>query len=257
MRGEAGHQFGDPEVAAHARTALSDAGYGGVTTIVRDGALGYSPGAPYDRLIATVACTQMPYTWVAQTRPGGRIVAPSWALDYCGMLLALTVADDGTAAGQFVGDVSFMILRDQRIPQRYQVFSYTDEEHEHATVTETDLHPAEVASGSYSRGAVIAIGTRVPGCRMGYFPSKAPAASRGGYDNGVLWLIDHDSGSWARLYYDHDSDGPYPVYQYGPRRLWDEVETAHAWWVAQGRPDAGRWRFTVTPQGQQIELVSP
>lgn len=242
----------DPGVSAHARTALSDAGFGGVTVITGNGAFGYPPHAPYDRTIATVACTQVPYAWVEQTRPGGRIVAPSWALDYHGLLAVLTVTEDGTAVGQFVDDVSFMRLRDQRIDPRYQVFSYTDDEHEHATVTDTDIHPAEVASGDYALGAIIAIGTRVADCRMDYCPSTDPDSN-----NGVLWLTDHDSGSWARLYYDHSSGAPYPVRQYGPRKLWDEVETAHSWWVEHDRPDADRWRFTVTPERQQIELLNP
>ncbi len=242
----------DHDLASHARKALSAAGFGEVTVITGDGALGYPPTAPYDRLIAAVACSELPYAWVAQTRPGGRIVVPSWALEYHGLLAALTVTDDGTAVGRFVDDVSFMRLRDQRIDPRYQVFSYTDDEHEHATVTETDTHPAEVASGGYALGAIIAIGTRVGDCRKGYFPSKIPHSN-----DGTLWLTDHDSGSWARLCYDHDHGPPYLVRQYGPRKLWDEVEAAHAWWVDQGRPDADRWRFSVTPQGQRIELTSP
>jgi hypothetical protein len=41
---------------------------------------------------------------------------------------------------------------------------------------------------------------------MGYFPSKDPDSN-----NGVLWLTDHDSGSWARLFYNHDKGGPHPV----------------------------------------------
>lgn len=242
----------DPQVASHARKALSDTGFGAVTVITGDGALGYPPEAPYDRLIATVGSIQIPYAWVEQTRPGGRIVAPSWALDYHGLLAVLTVTQDGTATGQFVDDVSFMRLRNQRIDPRYHVFSYTDEEHEQATVIETGIHPAEVASGDYALGAIIAVGTRVHGCRMGYFPSKDPESN-----NGILWLVDHDSGSWARQYYDHDSGAPYLVRQYGPRKLWDEVDAAHGWWVDQGKPGADRWRFTVTPVGQHIELVSP
>jgi protein-L-isoaspartate(D-aspartate) O-methyltransferase len=241
----------DSAIAAHARTALTKAGYGDVTVISADGKNGYPPHAPYDRLIATVACTQMPYAWIAQIRPAGRIVAPCWALDYHGLLAVLTVTGDGSAVGQFVDDVSFMRLRYQRINPRYQVFSYTDEENEHATVTETDIHPAEVASPDYALGAIIAIGTRVTGCRMSYFPSQNPDSN-----DGILWLIDHDSLSWARLYYNHDNGAPYPVRQYGARRLWDEVEAAHTWWVEQGKPDADHWRFTVTPQGQQIELVT-
>lgn len=240
----------DPEVATHAKKALSDAGFGEVTVVAGDGTLGYPPGAPYDRLIATVACAQMPYAWVAQTRPGGRIVAPCWALDYHGLLAALTVAKDGTAVGQFVDDANFMRLRGHRIDPCYDVFSSTDEEERQATVTETAVHPAEVASADYALGAIIAIGIRVTGCQMDYFPSKDPDNH-----NGTLRLVDHGSRSWARLYYNHDNGAPYPVHQYGLRRLWDEVEAAHHWWVDQGRPGADRWRFTVTPLEQRIELV--
>jgi hypothetical protein len=45
------------------------------------------------------------------------------------------------------------------------------------------------------------------------------------------------------------------VHQYGPRRLWDEVEAAHAWWSDHGRPGTDRWQITVTPDDQRIELV--
>jgi protein-L-isoaspartate(D-aspartate) O-methyltransferase len=239
----------DPEVATHARKALSDAGFSRVITITGDGSLGYPPQAPYDRVIATVGSKYVPYSWVEQTRPGGRIVAPSWALNYYGLLLALTVREDGIAVGHFVDDASFMMLRDQRAHRSRQVISDTDE-YEQATVTETELHPAEVASGSYSRGAVIAIGTRVPDCRSDYFPSREP-----GSNDGTLRLVDHISGSWARLRYDHDAGPPYLVRQFGPRRLWDEVQAAYQWWVDQGSPTAERWRFTVTPRGQRVELV--
>ena len=241
----------DPGLAATARKALSDAGFGAVSVITGDGALGYPPHAPHDRVIATVACTRIPYAWVAQTRPGGRIVTPCWALDYHGLLLALMVAEDGTASGHAVDDVSFMRIRNQRIDPRYYVFKSTAEEEKQATVTETSVHPAEVASGDYALGAIIAIGTRVRGCQMDYFPSKKPNSH-----DGTLRLVDHDSGSWARMYYRHDDGAPYPVHQYGPRKLWDEVEAAHAWWVDQGRPNAHRWQFTVTPQDQRIELLA-
>lgn len=224
------------------------AGFGTVTTIIGDGSLGYAPQAPYDRVIATVGSKYLPYAWVAQTSPGGRIVAPSWALNYCGLLLALTASDDGTAAGHFVDDASFMMLRNQRSHRIRQLISDSDN-YAQATVTETELHPAEVASASYSRGAVIAIGTRVPDCRSDYFPSRDPDSR-----DGTSRWVDHLSGSWARLTYDHDGGPPYAVRQFGPRRLWDEVEAAYQWWIAHGSPTAARWQFTVTPQGQRVEL---
>jgi protein-L-isoaspartate(D-aspartate) O-methyltransferase len=61
----------DPAVAEHARRALDHAGFGAVTVVTGDGAEGYRPGAPYDRVLATVAVGQVPPAWVAQTRPGG------------------------------------------------------------------------------------------------------------------------------------------------------------------------------------------
>ncbi|MGH4008542.1 MAG: hypothetical protein ACRDTH_10380, partial [Pseudonocardiaceae bacterium] len=239
----------DPEVATQARKALSDAGFGGVIMVTGDGSSGHPPQAPYDRVIATAGSKYVPYAWVEQTRPGGLIVAPSWALDYYGLLLALTVREDGIATGHFVDDAIFMMLRDQRAHRSRQVISDT-EEYEQATVSETEIHPAEVACASYSRGAVIAIGTRVRDCRSDYFPSADP-----GSNNGTLRLVDHLSGSWARLRYDHHGGPPYPVRQFGPRRLWDEVEAAYQWWVDHGSPAADRWWFTVTAQGQRVELL--
>jgi protein-L-isoaspartate(D-aspartate) O-methyltransferase len=70
----------DPALAEHARRALTAIGYL-VTVITGDGALGYSPGAPYDRIISTAAVREVPYPWVAQTRPGGTILTP-WGTPY-------------------------------------------------------------------------------------------------------------------------------------------------------------------------------
>jgi protein-L-isoaspartate(D-aspartate) O-methyltransferase len=239
----------DPDIAARARQALADHGYGKVTAVVGDGALGYPPGAPYDRLIATAAARRVPYPWVAQTRPGGRIVLP-WDLDYLGLLVSLTVTEDGTAAGYAFDHANFMLLRGQR--SGTSGFSSTDEEEQAADRIETDLRPRDVADPYDSLDAVVTIAVRVPHCRMAYYPPTGA-----GRDAGILWLADHDSGSWARLHHPPGGHGPRPVYQYGPRRLWNEVEAAHSWWVAHDRPAVDRWRFTVTPQGRQIELSRP
>jgi len=234
----------DPEVADQARKALSDAGFGGVVTVVGNGSWGHPPAAPYDRVIATASCHTVPYAWVAQIRPAGRIVTP-WGSQYCNFgLLALTVHGDGTASGHIIDTASFMRLRDQRFTSRS--ISTADEQ---ASITQTHLHPADVRHTDHSRGAVIAIGTRVPNCRTSYTP---PDDNPNG--EGVLWVVDHDSDSWARLHHTPGDPGPYQVYHSGPRQLWDEVEAAHQWWVDHGKPGADRWRFTITPAGQRIEL---
>ncbi len=80
----AGHQLGDdrvvsvevdPVVADTARRNLTRAGRGPLV-VTGDGAQGYPPGAPYDRVIATCSVQTVPYSWVAQTRPSGVILTP-------------------------------------------------------------------------------------------------------------------------------------------------------------------------------------
>lgn len=167
-------------------------------------------------------------------------------MDCASLLIALTVAENGTATGGVFNHANFMLLRDQRGERG---FSSTDEQEDRATVTQTNTPPSEVVNPYHSLGSIIAIAARVSKCRMAYYPRPRLDA-----DAGILWMADDQSGSWARLHHDPDSDGPYPVHQYGPRKLWDEVEVAHRWWVNQGKPDAARWQVTVTPEEQRIEL---
>jgi protein-L-isoaspartate(D-aspartate) O-methyltransferase len=47
-----------------------------VELVLGDGALGYEPAAPYDRIIATVAAADVPSAWLAQLAPDGKIVLP-------------------------------------------------------------------------------------------------------------------------------------------------------------------------------------
>lgn len=66
-----------------------------------------------------------------------------------------------------------------------------------------------------------------------------------------MWLCSlGDDRSWACVLFRED-EKPSTVYQYGGRRLWDEVEAAHAWWHEQGRPGLGRLGLTVDGYGQQ------
>ncbi|MGH3847699.1 MAG: hypothetical protein ACRDS0_40740, partial [Pseudonocardiaceae bacterium] len=46
----------------------------------------------------------------------------------------------------------------------------------------------------------------------------------------------------------------WPVRQFGPRRLFDEVVAAYQRWDHAGRPAVTRWQFTVTPDVQRVEL---
>jgi len=90
----------DPAVAEHARRRLAEAGYR-PAVVTGDGEHGWAGGAPYDRLIATVAVPAVPPAWLAQIRDGGVIVTSLWR-DLGGAPLVRLEVNDGTAQGFFL-----------------------------------------------------------------------------------------------------------------------------------------------------------
>lgn len=56
---------------------------------------------------------------------------------------------------------------------------------------------------------------------------------------------------------EHTDNGRFPVRQHGPRRLWDEVEAAHTWWIEHGRPIRTRYGLTITRDSQTAWLDHP
>ncbi len=232
----------DAALAARARVVLADAGYRDVTVITGDGAHGYPPQAPYDQILSTAAVGHVPTAWVTQTRPGGRVITP-WGTAYLnGALLSLTVGDDNTATGRLVDNVAFMWLRDQRLPLTWVRDCVYDEDK--ALVSHTDIQPGKVTDDYH---AALAIGLQVPNCEYRY------CRAQDGSGEYTVWFLDPRSRSWASVDYTPGIDS-YEVNQLGPRHLWDEVEAAYTWWVQADRPTSDRWRFTVTPQSQQVNL---
>jgi hypothetical protein len=65
----------DGDLAAQAAN-LRRAGYPAVQVITGDGALGYQPAAPYERIIVTAEATDITAAWWSQLTPDGRIVVP-------------------------------------------------------------------------------------------------------------------------------------------------------------------------------------
>jgi protein-L-isoaspartate(D-aspartate) O-methyltransferase len=65
-----------PDLVEHARACLEVAGYEWVQVVVGDGGYGYPDGAPYDRIILSVASTVIAPAWREQLALGGRLVLP-------------------------------------------------------------------------------------------------------------------------------------------------------------------------------------
>ncbi|WP_307806436.1 methyltransferase domain-containing protein [Streptomyces sp. FH025] len=238
----------DPAVAELASSNLNGLGYA-PTVVCGDGSLGWSAQAPYDRVVATCSVQRVPYAWVDQTRPGGTVLAP-WENPWIsGGLLRLTVGDDGTATGRFTPDSSFMLIRTQRRDLRLFRDVVMDD---HVPVeSTTTLDPWAVADSAFE--TQFALGHRLGDLwyAWDHDPDFDDVETR-------LWVSTTDGTSWAAVDWDGGDDTErYPVWQHGPRRLWDEVEAAHDWWLANDRPGPARFGLTVTPDGQWAWLDDP
>ncbi|MCZ7415425.1 MULTISPECIES: methyltransferase domain-containing protein [unclassified Streptomyces] len=236
----------DGAVAEAARRALG--AFGAPVNVVHgDGLAGYPEAAPYDRVIATCGVRAIPLAWVRQCRPGGVIVAP-WGTHYGNddAVARLTVSPDGAeASGTFTGAVEFMKLRAQRLPRivhaEYVTAGVADGDE-----TSTDVTEAEFVRRRFSAHR-FALGLRMPGCHH-------VVASK---ENGArpVWFYGLDDRSWACVLF--QDEGGARVWQSGRRRLWDEAEAAHRWWLEHGRPEHTRFGLTVRAEGYRAYLDDP
>lgn len=238
----------DWAVATRARAALDAAGWH-PHVVIGDGTLGHAAGAPYDRVVATVAAQRLPYAWVSQTRTGGTILALLGNLFDNTTAFALTVHGDGTASGHAVdANLGFMWLRDQRPPPlRTPAFRAR------YTRTSTTINPEALSWKNID--PKFAVGLHLPDVQTFFIDADDdPAYPGGGCEDFEFWMV--ADGSWAHV--DHlDGAVTHPVYQRGPRRLWDEAEAAYRWWLDEASPEATRFGLTVTPDGQYLWLDDP
>lgn len=99
----------DPDTVARARGALAAAGRGEVIVVHTDGAEGYPPAAPFDRIIATVGVWDLAPAWTDQLHPEGRLVVP---LDLRGpQVSAAFEREDGRWVSRSLVHCGFMRLR--------------------------------------------------------------------------------------------------------------------------------------------------
>lgn len=233
----------DPEVAKQAARNLEKSGDTpeSVTLIVGDGVVGHAEAAPYDRVHATCSVQRIPYAWVEQTRPGGRIVTPYSGWFGYGLVAQIDVLPDGTGMGRFPGRSGYMHLRSQR-PVDGHSAEWTAEPPPGVQVTHSSINPRTLAYAPAAADLVIS--ALVPGVT-----ARRP--------DDALWLFDgNNPRCWAVATF-AAWDGTFEVRQHGPRRLWDEVAAAYFHWQSLGRPDLDRFGLAVRPDGEHLWWDEP
>uniref|UniRef100_UPI003F491A23 methyltransferase domain-containing protein n=1 Tax=Amycolatopsis sp. CA-151526 TaxID=3239921 RepID=UPI003F491A23 len=240
----------DPELTGRARASLHAAGYR-PTVITGDGADGYPPRAPFDRIIATCAVTagHIPYPWVEQAAGHAVILAPWGTAFHNGVQVCLTADGRGRAAGPVVDSASFMQLRAQRNPFGHasRLSDLIDTAPVPTETTTTD--PREIRTGD----GAFAVAIHLADVQQ----SMACDIDDEGTDELLLYHVPSDSAATVHITTDAVATGEYPVRQTGPRRLWDEAEAAYDWWARHHKPERTRFGLTVTRSAQEIWCDEP
>jgi hypothetical protein len=135
--------------------------------------------------------------------------------------------------------------------QRHRYYEPDQEEIQHAQVSTTEVHGWDLFRMINSDQAAFAIRLRVPHCALTVELNKF------GEEHNVLELDDITTSSWAQLDADLTSPDKLVVRQLGPRRLWDEAETAYDWWYEHGKPGLTRFGMTITANAQSVWLDEP
>ncbi|MER0481411.1 methyltransferase domain-containing protein [Streptomyces sp. Edi2] len=228
----------DPDLTRRAQDALKASGQQ-PEVVCADGAGGWRPNAPYDRIISTCAVRTVPLPWLEQTVTGGLIVTP-WDTPWCnfGTLIATKQAD-GTAEGSLAPYGSFMLMRAQQVDAELR--AEIPQEGQEPERSRTVFSPWSVAGNDLD--AQMYIGLRVPEVWHVWDTEVEDAHTR-------LWLADGKANSWACVDYDGQQTSTFAVAQYGARKLWDEVAQAYEEYVAAGRPGVQRHRLRITPDGR-------
>lgn len=235
----------DPTLVDVARERLARAGHR-PTLAATDGAGGFPPAAPFDRILATCSVNDIPAPWIDQLAPAGKIVTPLQG-GSAGALAVLTKTGEHEAVGRIDAyQVYFMPLR---------------------RAAGNPLRDGEFSAGIPPRSGLPHRGlTRVDPKLWDDWDFRLwiDLHLRGVQ---IAQTLDGDTPTAAVLWSGHDRadvshqplpDGLWPVEQYGHRRFWDTVETAWHAWHHTGQPDRTRLGITATTHhGQHIWLDAP
>jgi protein-L-isoaspartate O-methyltransferase len=239
----------DPTIAERAARVLDHAGYS-VTALTGDGELGCPAGAPYDRVVSTAAVREVvPWAWLDQLRPGGRLVTP-WGTDWLnGVMLTLTCRGRRDGSGRFSGDLAFMRIR----AQHASLYGWEPSDIKIAgtDVSTTGLRGSALGEMLNPAEGAFAIGALVPDCY------RQVDWDHFGRRHHLLDLDDGRTKSFARLEWNVGDPAPFTVRQLGPRRLWDEVVAARTWWHECGQPALDRFGLEIRDDRQWLWLDTP
>ncbi|HEU4347558.1 MAG TPA: methyltransferase domain-containing protein [Actinoplanes sp.] len=224
------------DVAAHARSALAEAGIEGVRVVHGDGYAG-APEGRFDRVIVTVGVAGLSPHWLEQLDPGGVIVAP---VEHAGThpVLAARGPADGPVTGAVICPSGFMSATGP-LTARHP-YAHPDPA---PAGTLTDFAP--VAGPRWKR-PLGSLTYRDLWYAAGVWHRRATHAGLPGHEQSVLVLLDESQTGGAAILPDGSivAGG-----DHADRYAHDAADIVERWESA-GRPPMQAWHVTLARTGR-------
>jgi protein-L-isoaspartate(D-aspartate) O-methyltransferase len=217
------------DVVAQTRRLLARAGYPEVAVLRRDGVQGVPEHAPFDRVVATVGCSDLSPAWAEQLADDGLLLVP--LAHAGGHPLYLLGKRHGRLEGRVAKAAAFMPARGLlHVEGLWPLGVVQPDAHE-------PIHRRTAWPGFGAKGRLASLGVSVDELDLLFFLSVLDR--RACWGPGGVGLSDGRNG-WAVA-------GPDAVRWWKDATLAEELDRLHAQWLARGRPALGDYRVTFAP----------
>jgi protein-L-isoaspartate(D-aspartate) O-methyltransferase len=227
------------DVVEQTRRLLAGAGYPRIRVLARDGFDGAPEQAPFDRIVATVGCSDLSPHWAGQLADGGAMLVP---LEHSGGHPLFLLRKDGTGLrGQVASWTGFMPVRGMLHIDGLWPLGYLRP------------GPGELV---HSAGPWPGFGARRPSGPLGSADLAADEIDflffLGLSDRRAGWLgpgprLNNGPDGWAAA-------GPDGIWWWKDASLAAELDRLYREWVARGRPAIGDYQVTFLPAGAACDL---
>ncbi|WP_331769018.1 protein-L-isoaspartate(D-aspartate) O-methyltransferase (plasmid) [Embleya sp. NBC_00888] len=225
-----------------ARERLKTAGFI-PDVVLADGAHGWAPNAPYDRLIATASVPRVPKAWIEQCAPGAVLVVPLKGTLAGGSIAWLKKLPDGTAAGRLMHTpAAFMpLLPDTDHAEGRPRPAHPQAGHAADGTRTSALTPRVLDDWTFSFFAQLHLDAHTT--RTFTHTKGRHVTTLRTPDGCAATVTETDSGA--------------EVARFGGRDLWAPIERAYHLWLDLNRPRREWFTLDAGPIGQHVRLAAP
>jgi methyltransferase of FxLD system len=250
----------DADITDAARAHLASVGIRDIDVITGDGASGYAPNAPYDRIILTVNAGDIAPAWFAQLKPGGALVLPL-SVGPAQFSIAFVKAG-GTLRSRSLQPCSFMPLRGSMGDDATGARTVTAAPGLRLTMTNAaapdaeriaallETTPVSRASAGIQHGWFSALAFALADTRQArVFAFVASDDARYGFVGHGYGIFDLEAGGGTviRLADTMDGTADMTTLVYGDARTGAWLDQVFADWAARGVPRVQEYDVTALP----------